>query len=241
MAGSGGAPRTRGSTEAAGPRLVPILLLGHGARVMLPGEAGPVEARMPDGSRPDLFDLTDYLAAKYRRLYVVDLEGVEHNRPQLDYLQEITRDTDVWIDGGVSTADSVIDILVSGARRAVLSPSRLESPAELRRALGLSSELVLEIEVAGDGRVVRRPDWPATSAEIARDARELGIRELVVSPRPEGVDWRLVAELSASGPVWVDGSFEREEAPRLAEAHAAGGLFHLSKELPVFAEEGPPA
>ncbi len=207
---------------------------------MIPGESGPVEARTPNGHRVDLFDFTDYLAAKYRRIYVVDLDGIEHNRPQLDYLQELTKDTDVWIDGGTSSGDGVIDILVAGARRAVVGPSRLRDPRELKRALALTTELAFEIELDAGGAVRRRAGWPEEIPAILDAARGLGITEVILSPRVDPVDWRLAAEIASGGSLWVDGTLERSEEGRLAEIGASGGLFHVPGELPRFEAEGPP-
>jgi uncharacterized protein related to proFAR isomerase len=198
---------------------------------MLPGEGGPVEARTADGARADLFDLADYLSAEYRRIYVVDLEGVERNLPQLDYLAELTRDTDVWIDAGVRSADAVIDVLVTGARRAVVSPSRLRGPNELRRALKLTPELALELEFSAEGRLVTRPEWGSDAVGVATQGRELGVKELIVSPRERPVDWELIRRLASQGPVWVDGSYRLTESVELARSGARGALFHLSGEI----------
>jgi phosphoribosylformimino-5-aminoimidazole carboxamide ribonucleotide (ProFAR) isomerase len=227
-------PSGAGASPGEGPRLVPILLLGPQARVMLPAEDGPVEARSPAGERPDVFDLTDYLAARYGRLYVVDLDGIDHGRPQLDYLQEISRDTDVWVDGGVDRADSMIDILVAGARRAVVSPARLAGPKELRRALALSPEVVVEIEVRSRRPMVRSGTWPADLDGLVQSIREIGVSEIVYSPREGPIDWSDVGRVATNAQVWVDGSFERAEVERLRSVRASGGLFHLHDELGEF-------
>ncbi|HEV2316638.1 MAG TPA: HisA/HisF-related TIM barrel protein [Thermoplasmata archaeon] len=234
---SSAAPRT--APPASGPRLVPILLLGRSGKVMVPGADGPVLATTPEDRPIDLFDFTDYLADKFHRLYVVDLQGVEHGVAQLDYLQELTKDTDVWIDAGVDTADGVIDVLVTGARRAVVSTGRLGGIADLKRAWKLTQEIALEIEIGSDGEVRGGSRWGADPAAIAAAAREIGIAEIVLSPRDRAVDWALVRTLSGAGPVWVDGSFEPGDRGRLEEVHAAGGLFHIAGEIPNFLARGP--
>jgi uncharacterized protein related to proFAR isomerase len=238
---SGGTPKGRGPGERPrGPWLVPILLLGSSGRVMAPGEEGPVEARLPDGSRPDLFDLTDYLSDRFRRLYVVDLDGIERDRPQLDYLQELTRDTDVWVDGGVRSADAVIDVLVAGARRAVVSTGYLPGPDQLARAWKFSPEIVLELEIDDHGSIPR-PDWEPDPVATAAAARSLGLTDLIVAPRGErAIDWELVRKLAETGPTWVGGRFEPSDEPRLPEVHAAGGFFHLGEVLAEFAARPTP-
>ncbi len=229
-----GAPTAPRSDPA--PRLVPILLLGPGGRVQLPGEDGPVDALLPDGSRVDLFDFTDYLAGRFHRIYLVDLGGIDHDRPQLDYIQEITRDTDVWVDGGVTSPDGVIDILVAGARRAVVSTHRLGGPEEVDRVLSLTPEIAVEIEVDRFGAIVGGAPWGADPLPAVGELRRRSVTHLILSPRSAPVDWSLAATLTPGGPLWIDGSFRAEEAPRLAASGAAGGFFHVGPEIPGFAE-----
>jgi Histidine biosynthesis protein len=209
------------------PRLVPCLLLRRG-RVCLPGPDGPVPVRSRAGPPLDPFDVIDRLSPQYDRLYLVDLDGIERGSPQLEYIQELSRDMDLWVDAGVPSADAAIDILVAGAQRAVLSSSHLRGPVELRRAWKLSTDWVFETEIV-DGAVRNSgPLWESTEAvALAQAARAVGIADVVVSPREKDPDWGLVRLVAAGGPTWVDGSFTAAHAPRLAEAGAAGGIFHL--------------
>ncbi|MHB8352065.1 MAG: HisA/HisF-related TIM barrel protein [Thermoplasmata archaeon] len=220
---------------APAARLVPILLLGSGGRVQLPGDEGPVDALLPDGSRVDLFDFTDYLAERFRRIYLVDLGGINHDRPQLDYIQEITRDTDVWVDGGIGSPDAVIDILVAGARRAVVSTRRLQGPEEVGRILRLTPEIAVEIEVDGSGALITRGSWGEGPRPVIEGLRSRGVTDIILSPRPGPVDWSLARTLAPGGPLWIDGSFSAEDSPRLADCGASGGFFHVAAEIPGFA------
>jgi len=215
-----------------GPGLMPCLLLRKG-QVCLPGPDGPVVALSPEGPPFDPFDVVDRLSQEYSMLYFVDLDGIEHGDPQLDYLQEISRDVTIWVDGGVRTAEQAIDILISGARRAVLSSAYLHGPRQLKRAWRLSTELVFEMEFEASGRLVLADAGWGTEdpAEVARIVREAGPDHLVVSPRETDPDWSLVARLSAGGPTWVDGSFNPRDLPRLASARATGGIFHIDELL----------
>ena len=219
-----GGPKTQ-----SGPTLVPCLLLKEG-HVFRPGPDGPEPARTPAGAPLDPFDVVDRLVADYSLLYVVDLDGIEHGNPQLDYLQEISRDMALWVDAGVRTADQAIDILVAGARRAVLSSAYLRSPKQLHRAWRLSSELVFEIEL-DHAHVAPTPgDWGTVDpAAFARRVREVGPDHVVLSPRETEPDWSIVRTVAAEGPTWIDGSFSRADTSRLAESGAAGGIFHLDE------------
>jgi len=128
MASPPAATGKSGGSGAGGPLpLVPILLLRRG-RVCRPGDDGPQPAAGPDGSPIDPFDVIDRLARDSKLLYLVDLDGIERGEPQLDYIQEFSRDLPLWVDGGVRTADQSIDILVAGAQRAVVSTGLLAGP-----------------------------------------------------------------------------------------------------------------
>jgi hypothetical protein len=215
----------------SGPALVPCMLLRAGA-VCRPGPDGPVTARTATGTTIDPFDVVDRLSPEYSMLYVVDLDGIERGDPQLDYLQELARDMTLWVDAGVRTADQAIDVLITGARRAVLSSAYLRGPRQLARAWRLSTELVFELEMAGTTLAPADDRWGTTDpTELARVVREAGPDHLIVSPRETEPDWNLVAALASAGPTWVDGSFSPTEAPKLTESGAAGGIFHIEQLL----------
>jgi hypothetical protein len=199
---------------------------------MLPGEEGPVPAHAADGGSLDLFDLTDRLMAEYHRVYLVDLDGIELDRPQLDYLQEIVRGGDAWVDAGVRTADQAIDVLVAGAQRAVLSSAFLTSDRELRRAWRLSSDLVFEVEVRAGVVSSSIPVWSGQAPmPFAAAVRGVGPQDIIVSYRESAPDWSVVGEVAQGGPTWIGGSTESTDATRLASSGAAGALFHLNEYL----------
>ncbi len=213
------------------PWLVPCLLISKG-RIMLPAEGGPAVAHTPEGELYDLFDVTDKLMADHGRVYVVDLDGVDQDQPQLDYLQEIARGGDIWVDAGVRNADQAIDVLVAGAQRAVLSTAFLRSDRELRRAWRLSSDLVFEIEVRDNVVASRAPEWTGRApSDIAAAAREQGPRDIVLSYRESPIDWSMARSVARDGPVWISGSFEPADASRLLENGCRGGIFHLHEFL----------
>ncbi len=179
-----------------------------------------------------MFDITDRLSPTFPLLYFGDLDGLEENDPQLEYIQELSRDMPLWVDSGVRKADQAIDVLVAGAQKAVLSSAYLRGPKELRRAWKLSTELLFEVEVV-EGRLGRvDPGWDTTDPlDIVRVAREVGVESIVVSPRETDPDWSMVRTLAAGGPTWVDGTFTPNDVSRLAAAGAAGGIFHLDAVL----------
>jgi uncharacterized protein related to proFAR isomerase len=194
------------------------------------GEFQPV---LDDTGKPvDPFEASDRLVAKYQRFCVVDLEGLRRNRPQLDYLQELSRSGELWVDAGIRTGDQVIDILVTGARRAVLSTGYLLGTKQLRRAWRLSTEILFAVETEGSVVRPRGNDWDGSPViEAVANARAVGIVDVILRSRGTRVDWSLVRQLAGQGPLWVDGEPEASSQARIASAGAAGGFFDPSREL----------
>ncbi len=224
-------PSSSRGPSPAGPNLIPCLLLRKG-QVCLPGPDGPLPARRNDGRAFDIFDVIDALTPSYSLLYLADLDGLERNDPQLEYIQELSRDIPLWVDSGVRRADQAIDVIVAGAQRAVLSSAYVRGPRELRRAWRLSTDLVFELETQEGGTVSADAAWGMNDPmEIVGAARAVGYDAVVVSPRGSDPDWRLVGAIAAGGPTWVDGTFEPTDAPRLATSGAAGGIFHIHQVL----------
>jgi Histidine biosynthesis protein len=235
----GGAASLATDPEEATGTLVPCLLLQRG-EVYLPGEDGPVPARTADGGRFDPFDVVDRLTANYSLIYLVDLDGVARAEPQLDLIQELSRDATLWVDGGVRNAEQAIDILVAGAHRAVLSSAMLRDPRELRRSWRLTTELVFEVEVTSGG-LTAAPAWETSDpAVLAAKVRETGPDHIVLSPRGIDPDWELVRSVASGGPTWVDGAFSVKDAGRLAPSGARGGIFHIRKILKEMDNPPPP-
>lgn len=215
---------------APSPKLIPCLMISKG-HVMIPGEEGPQIARTEEGRPVDVLETSERLLAEHGRLYVVDLEGIDGGEPQLDYLQEIARDGEIWVDVGARTSNDVIDALVTGARRAIVSSGRLRSERDLRRAWSLSQELVFEAELQ-DGQVRGpSPDWDRRPlSEVITSVRLVGIPDVVLSFRNTPVDWAAVSAVAGLGPTWVGGTFDPSDTSRLRASGAAGGIFHLNAE-----------
>ena len=220
------------------PVLVPNLYLDSG-RIVLPGveEFEPV---LDDaGKLIDPFDVADRLAAKFGRFCVVDLEGLRRNRPQLDYLQELSRSGELWVDAGVRTGEQMIDVLVTGARRAVLSTAYLLGPRELKRAWRLSPEILFAVEIEGLVVRSRGNEWDGQSApDAVANARGVGVVDVILRSRGTPIDWALVRRLAQEGPLWVGGDSQPGIESRLESAGATGGLFDAPRGILLGADEG---
>lgn len=197
---------------------------------MAPAGPGYVAVRGADGRYLDILDVADALTPSYAGLYIVDLDGRRKGEPQLDYLQELAREADVWLDAGVQVADEAIDALVTGARRAVLSTASLATSRELRRAWKISTEIVAEVVVGDDGKVVaREPTWGgAAPEEVAAGIRSLGISPILISVRGSTPDWATLGRIAEGGPTWATVPAESSSVTTLQDAHLEGGVLAIS-------------
>lgn len=193
---------------------------------------GIVAVTRPDGAAVDLFDVIDPLAAEHPRLYLVDLDALDGHEPQLDFIQEISREIALWVDAGVRSADDAMDVLVAGAHRAVLSSRHVKGPDELRRAWALSTNWVFEIDIM-DGRLGRiHPDWVADAPEsLAREVEEIAKIDLVLGYRTAEPDWGVVRSISGLAPTWIGGNVGPSLASAIASAGGAGAIYPLGPEL----------
>jgi phosphoribosylformimino-5-aminoimidazole carboxamide ribonucleotide (ProFAR) isomerase len=210
-----------------GPIVLPLLYLEKG-RVVHPEKGGNVVLKDDDGDPVDIFDVTDDLFARYHRLYLVDIDGVVGNHPQLDYLQEISRGQEVWAEAGPRIADQVIDVLVAGASRAVLSTATIDSlESEVRHTLTLTDEIALAIASnAGQVESLDKSIDGRRVDEVYDEAIGWGVSTFILTSPSEG--WETIAELATRGSVFVRGIMPAE-MESLRASGAAGVVMEVGR------------
>lgn len=120
------------------------------------------------------------LSEKYEKLYVADLDGIYRNKPQLDIAREVCEEMPTYYEGGVRYANNVIDMLITGADKAVVGTSTLASLEELRGAFKLSENITFKVDFR-DGIVSFDPQITGRAfLDLARDVREMGVAEMFV-------------------------------------------------------------
>jgi phosphoribosylformimino-5-aminoimidazole carboxamide ribonucleotide (ProFAR) isomerase len=120
------------------------------------------------------------LSDEYEKLYLADLDGIHRNRPQLDIAREVCEEIPTYYEGGVRFANNVIDMLITGADKAVVGTSTLASLDELRGAFKLSEDITFKVDfrdgiVSFDQHITGR-----AFLDLARDVREMGVSEMFV-------------------------------------------------------------
>ncbi len=214
-----------GGPPPAGAFLLPRVYLHRGYLVLPEGEEF-APATDANGEPLDIFDVADSFFGRYHGIYVVDLDGVQSGRPQFDLLQEISRGQEMWVDAGPRNADQVMDVLVAGATRAVVSTRTLGGLDEIPGILQITGEFALELPVRGGEVVFRRPrDQVRDPRSTVEAAFSGGVPTVLLELSDQPVDWELVQGLTERGAVYVGGSFGPEAEGRLRGAGARGGVF----------------
>ena len=120
------------------------------------------------------------LSEKFGSVYVADIDGIVKNKPQLDVVQELCDEVPTLYEGGVRFGSNVIDLLVTGAEKAVIGTATLTSLEELRGAFKLSDNIILKVDFR-DGIVSFDPQVAGRDfLALARDVREIGVDNLIV-------------------------------------------------------------
>jgi len=83
--------------------IVPLISIKKG--ILLDGK---------DGNQISIDDLFKRVE-KDTMLYVLDLDGIEHNNPSLDLCQKLTEHCTLWMDNGPRRLDDTMDVIMAGA------------------------------------------------------------------------------------------------------------------------------
>lgn len=146
-------------------------------------------------SGADLDDIISRLSSNHEMLYVSDEDGIERNKPQLDLAREICDEIPTLYEAGVRFSQNVIDVIITGAEKAVVGTATLASLDELRGAFKLSENIILKADYR-DGILGSDPMIGGRAfLDLSRDVLDIGIQEIVVPHALAGEASRAKKEL----------------------------------------------
>lgn len=169
-------------------RILPVLDLLNGVVVRGVGgrrdEYRPVESVLTDSAQP-----LDVARAFRERLglttlYVADLDGILHQRPNEPVFRQLVADGfELWIDGGLRSTTDASRLFQAGAAKVIVG---LESLSETRLLSVLTAEfgaerIVFSLDLQSGKPLLGEAHWPdATPLGIARTALGLGVSQMIV-------------------------------------------------------------
>ncbi|HIH01430.1 TPA: hypothetical protein HA259_05040 [Thermoplasmata archaeon] len=142
-----------------------------------------IEGRSPLQRNPAksmAFQTASNLSSNHERLYLADLDGIFKNKPQLDIAQRVCDELATLYEGGIRYSNNVIDMLITGAERAVVGTSTLLDFSELKGAFKLSENITFKVDFR-DGIVSFDPEVAGRAiSDLFRDVAEVGVADVIV-------------------------------------------------------------
>ncbi|MFO8110361.1 MAG: HisA/HisF-related TIM barrel protein [Thermoplasmata archaeon] len=88
--------------------------------------------------------------ADYEKIYFVDINGIETDRPQMDLIHKLSTRREIWVDCGVRDMNTLLDLYVSGADKVVISTKTMVDTSFLGKAVEISDSMVFCIDMHGE-------------------------------------------------------------------------------------------
>ena len=117
-------------------------------------------------------------------LYVADLDGILHQRPNEPVFRQLVADGfDLWIDGGIQSFADAARMRNAGAAKLIVGLETLSDPRLLTTLIGEfgAEPIVFSLDLDAGRPKLGEARWPdATPLGIARTVMELGVTQLIV-------------------------------------------------------------
>jgi len=214
--------------------VVPTVSVRDGEVVVVRG--GQYERLEDEDGRPlePPFFLEQVLK-QYPRALVMDINGIEDNRPQVELLTEMAEAGEIWVDPGARHAEGIIDILVSGVSAVVMGTKTVAGIDQLAAAFEMSENIYLGIDWDGGVQSQSQDLLHMSPRSLADIAGNLGIKKVLFSDLSrtgnaggKPLQEKIIAEL-AKGPVplYVGGGIVEKDLPELKRIGAEGALLSV--------------
>ena len=180
------APRSSMPPQSHKSFVLPVLDLLGG--VVVRGVAGrreeylPIRSRLTSSSVP--LDVARALRSEFglERLYVADLDGIVHHRPNWDVAKQLVEDGfRLLVDGGIETAEDVQRWSSLGCE-IVVGLESCRSPSDLVEMAAACESVTFSLDLQNGKPKCHQnaTGWSDVPLEIARQALGCGIANLIV-------------------------------------------------------------
>lgn len=128
------------------------------------------------GMEIDASEAINGLIESFGKVLIVDLNGVQNNRPKLDFVLLFEKKP-IWVDGGARNANGAIDLFIAGAEKVVMKTGTLLSLDELRQAHELSDQLIFQIDLVDGKHIAGVREFEERNPEdLLKDVARIGVR-----------------------------------------------------------------
>lgn len=124
-------------------------------------------------------DLINNLKERYDEIYIVDIDGILRNKPQLNLVQKLGDEVKIWLDGGVRYTENVVDYLIAGASKVVVDLQDFYLD-ELRKTCDLTKNIVLSIDHKNS--IVKDEIKHTKITDLVSSIKDMGI-DIIIFPK----------------------------------------------------------
>jgi uncharacterized protein related to proFAR isomerase len=187
--------------------------------------------------RPDTLDLIDILYETFEVILILDLDGIYRNKPAVDLYKNISQLGDFWIDGGVRYCDAVIDILVTGAQKVVISTKTLADLNELKEAYELTENIVFGLDYNNGILSPNESLRTRSPIEVLKEVGGFGIEtclfaDLARVDANKTLENNLIRQMVDTGiNLYVGGGVKSRELRELSKLKISGAVVELQSVL----------
>ncbi|MFP6701775.1 MAG: HisA/HisF-related TIM barrel protein, partial [Planctomycetaceae bacterium] len=174
--------------DSAACEIIPVLDLMHGQIVR--GIAGrresyqPIQSQLLDSARPLEVANTFQAQLGLERVYLADLDAIQHDQPDWDTLDAlVAAGHRLLVDAGPRNTDRAVQLIEHRVDSVVAGLETLDRPeliAELVEAVG-NRQLVLSLDLKNGQPMIDAGTWPdPTPLGLATMAVDMGIQRMIV-------------------------------------------------------------
>lgn len=167
---------------------------------------------------------------KSAEVFVLDIDGIEANRPDLGLITSMSKYKDVWADTGAMTSGGISDVLISGAEKAVAGTKALLSMEHLAESVDLSDNIIFSLD--WDGRTIAADKKIGSMPidELLSAVHSVGIKTIMLfdlggirdkSPPASDILAKLVGKFEDC---YVAGHVKPDAIPNLENAGVKGAM-----------------
>ena len=214
--------------------VVPSVSVKDGEVVIVKG--GRYERLEDEDGRPlEPAFFVEQVIKQYPKVMLVDINGIEDNRPQMELLTEVAELGEIWVDSGARFAEGIIDVLVSGVSAVVLGTKTLAGVDQLAAAFEMSENVYLGIDWDGDVQSHSEELKHMSPRSLADIAGNLGIKKVLFSDLSRGgasgarpLQEKIITELAKGPlPLYVGGGIVEKDLQELKRFGAEGALLSV--------------
>ena len=152
-------------------RLIPVMTIKSGRVVVVEnGRYAPLDG--PGGENWNPVEFVSGMNLPGEEIFIIDIDGLERNSPDMEAVKRIASAKDVWLDAGTGTVDDMMDLFVSDATKVVMGTANMDSLDELMEALEISDDVIFSIGYDG-GIVSAEPSLSGKGPEALEGMGEV--------------------------------------------------------------------